>query len=556
MERHLAEFVLDKTNATSSVVQAVMDIQDGDTLYLGGGELYFYPDGCCQKEYWISNNDAGIKTIAFPSIGKKNITIDGQGTRLIFHGKILPFVIDQCENITIQNLTIDYAEPMYFAAKITHSGEDFVEIEYDPAIYCCDVLKDKLRFWGSNWENVTDAVLVNEFDLDYKGPVPMTPTYFACFSKRQSGDFQQDIYRYITPFKIGENRLRLEGNVGYRHQVGKYWLCTYGGRECPGFFCNDSKNIQISNVNLTHTQAMGVICQLCENVTLDGVTAQAGEGRMLSTNADATHFVNCSGLISVKDCVFENMMDDAGNFHGMYLPIVQKKSQNQLLLCFGHYQQRGINIFKEGDGIRIVNHQTLETVQNLTVKNSTLLSPENILLETAEILPEYIPAGFVVENYSRMPQVHVDGCSTGYNRPRGFLFSTNKDVLVENCTFYNLNWAVSLTGDALDWFESGAGGNVVLRNNRFDNASYAGDPVIRTQSRIQEEVGQIFHKSLIVENNYFRTNGKRFMDVAHIGTVIFKGNTFCQDVSLYGGTDLGDSGFNIQSCNLVEIEKL
>ena len=109
------------------------------------------------------------------------------------------------------------------------------------------------------------------------------------------------------------------------------------------------------------------------------------------------------------------------------------------------------------------------------------------LLETEETLPEYIPTGIVVENHSRMPRVHIENCSTGYNRPRGFLLSTNKDALVENCTFYNLNWGISLTGDALDWFESGSGGNVVLRNNRFDNASYAADPVIRTQSRIQKE---------------------------------------------------------------------
>lgn len=71
MERSLAEYLSDKTNATDSVMQAVMDTQAGDTLYLGGGELHFYPDGCSQKEYWISNNDAGIKTIAFLSLGKR-----------------------------------------------------------------------------------------------------------------------------------------------------------------------------------------------------------------------------------------------------------------------------------------------------------------------------------------------------------------------------------------------------------------------------------------------------------------------------------------------------
>ena len=146
MERHFAEYLSDLNNATGIAVQTVLDMQDGDVLYLGGRELHFYPKGGYQKEYWISNNDAGVKTIAFPIIGKKNITIDGQGAKLVFHGKILPFVMDDCENITIKNLSIDYAEPMCFAAKIIDSGKDFVEMEYDESIFRCDIQDHKLRF--------------------------------------------------------------------------------------------------------------------------------------------------------------------------------------------------------------------------------------------------------------------------------------------------------------------------------------------------------------------------------------------------------------------------
>lgn len=556
LEKQIKLTLSDMADITDQLVSAVQRLHDGETLFLDGGELHFYPENGYQKEYWISNNGGGMKSIAFPLIGKKNITIDGQGAKLIFHGKILPFVIDGCENITIKNLSIDYAEPAYFAAKITDSGEDFVEMEYDPEIYHCDVQDKALRFYGENWEDITDTVLVNEFDGAYKGPVPQTPTYFACFSGRESGDFHQEIYRYVRPVKIGENRLRLDGKIGYRHQVGKYWLCTHSNREYPGIFCNDSKNVQVFQVDLAHTLSMGVICQLCENVTLDGVIAVPVEGRMLSTNADTTHFVNCSGLVHLKNCRFESMMDDAGNFHGMYMPVAEKNSDHSLLLRFGHSQQRGVNIFKTGDKIRLVNHETLEAVCNFTVKKSTLVSTENVLLETEEILPVQIPEGYVVENHSRMPKIHIENCHTGYNRPRGFLLSTNRDALVENCTFYNLNWAIALPGDALDWFESGAGGKAVLRNNRFDNASYAGDPVIRTQNRISKAVGQIYHESLIVENNYFRTNGRRFLDASYVGNVVFRGNTFCQDNSLYGGVTLGEDGFILCHCGNVEIEKI
>lgn len=543
-------------DATDEIVKTVQDLQEGDTLLLGGNELHFYPEKGLQKEYWISNNAGGMKSIVFPLLGKKNITIDGQGAKLIFHGEVLPFVVDQCENITIKNLSIDYAEPMCFAARITDSGEDFVEMEYDPAMYHCDVQDQALRFYGENWENINNTVLVNEFDGETKGPVPQTPTYVACFSGRETGGPNQDLYRYVTPTKTGENRLRLVGKLGYRHQVGKYWVCTHRRREHPGVFCNDSRNIQITDVKLVHTRAMGVICQLCENVTLNGVVAVPGEGRILSTNADATHFVNCTGLIHLKNCRLESMMDDAVNVHGIYMPIAEKLSDCSLRLRFGHSEQRGVNIFKIGDKIRLVNHETFESVCNLTVKNSRMLSSESILLETEEVLPTYIPDGYVVENHSRMPEVHIENCRTGYNRPRGFLLATNRDALVENCTFYNLSCAIVLTGDARSWFESGAGGKVILRNNCFDNAAYAGGTVIRTKNGIQRAVGQTYYDSLIVENNHFRTNGKRFLALSYVGNVVFRGNTFCQDDSLRGGRTLGEDGFDLRECGIVEIEKI
>ena len=150
MESHFVEYLSDLKDATGAAVQIVQRLQDGDILYLDGRELHFYPKDGYQKEYWISNNDAGVKTIAFPVIERKNITIDGQGARLIFHGKVLPFVIDGCENITIKNLSIDYADPMYFAAKVINSGKDFVEMEYDESIFHCDVQDHKLRFWGAH----------------------------------------------------------------------------------------------------------------------------------------------------------------------------------------------------------------------------------------------------------------------------------------------------------------------------------------------------------------------------------------------------------------------
>lgn len=558
MIRHLSEYVkkTSEKDVTLATVLAVNDCQDGDTLCLGGGELHFYPRYAMEKEYYISNNDFGVKAIAFLLQNRKNFTIDGEGATLLFHGKMLPFVIDGCEDITIRNVTIDYAEPMYFEGVITDSGEDFVEMVYDESRFHVDIQEGAFRFFGEGWENVREYVLVNEFDPIYKGPVPKSPTYFAHLGRKiSSEDMHSSMYRYLSASKPAANCLRLEGDIGYRHTVGKKWLCTHCRREYPGIFAGESGGLLLEHVCFTHTLAMGLICQLCEDITLDHVAAVAGKESSLSVNADVTHFVNCTGRIHMKDCSFESMMDDACNIHGIYMPVDRKLDDRKVLLSFGHPQQRGVNIFKPGDKIHLIDNRTLQPCSGYTVKAADLLSKEYLLLETEEDLPVEIPQGFVFENPDRMPEVHIENCNSGYNRPRGFLLTTGKDVLVEGCSFHNISHAIAITGDANSWYESGGCGQIILRNNRFDNAAYSGGVVILADPQIQEAGEKAYHRSLVIENNYFRTNGERFLYAKSLDRVVFRGNVFEQDDTLAYNDPVGTDGFQLTDCRQVIIEE-
>ena len=93
MKIHIKDFINDEANCSAAFVKAISMAADGDTLLLDGKEYHFYPEGAYQKEYYISNNDGGIKPIALPMIGKKNFTVDGCGADLIFHGNMMPMVV-------------------------------------------------------------------------------------------------------------------------------------------------------------------------------------------------------------------------------------------------------------------------------------------------------------------------------------------------------------------------------------------------------------------------------------------------------------------------------
>ena len=470
----------DGRDVVPAVQAALRDCHPGDTLYLGGGLLHLYPEHTVCRPYYVSNNDYSEKHIAFDLQNCRDLTIDGEGTELLFHGHITPFVLDGAENITIRNLHVDYRNPFYTQARITAAGEDFTELTFDGDTFACRLKDGKLCFYSpeDGWESMENRVLVTEFD-DTGRPSPYLGPYFTVLGTIEQ-DFLAGMYRYFTAEQCAEHTIRLNGRIGYTHTVGNWWVCTFGGRHNPGIFITDSRNITLQDLELYHTAAMGVIGQCSENITLERVSCRVrpGSGRVLSVSADATHFVNCSGRITFRDCIFTSMLDDAGNFHGIYTIVKEKTDSHTLRLGYGHFQQRGINLYRPGDRIRLVNNLTMQPYGELTVRESVLLSGECLQLTVEEVLPDTLETGHVIENHTRMPEVYLDHCECGNNRPRGFLLTTCKKVLVENCVFYNMNSAIECAGDANSWYESGPVTDVTIRHNHFENSAYAGGTVI------------------------------------------------------------------------------
>ena len=81
------------------------------------GKYDFRPNRANEKYMFVSNNDEGLKRIAFPLIEMKDLEIDGQGSEFIFHGFICPFVLDHAKNITLKNFSIDFVRTFHSEAR-------------------------------------------------------------------------------------------------------------------------------------------------------------------------------------------------------------------------------------------------------------------------------------------------------------------------------------------------------------------------------------------------------------------------------------------------------
>ena len=106
-------------------------MQSGDTLLIGDGKYDMRVEGAYVRHYYISNNDHGIKPIALPIINKENISIIGEGAELVFHGEILPVVVDGSKNIKLSGFSIDYEVPMYAQCDVIETSEDRTVIKFD-----------------------------------------------------------------------------------------------------------------------------------------------------------------------------------------------------------------------------------------------------------------------------------------------------------------------------------------------------------------------------------------------------------------------------------------
>jgi hypothetical protein len=114
-------------------------------LVLPGGTLRITPKFVYEQYGWISNNDEGLKRIAFNLTGMHDLEIDGQGTTLLFTGYVSPFLIQDASNITVRNLSVDYTRTFHSEGIITGSGENWLDIRFEPE-FPCYVADGRLQF--------------------------------------------------------------------------------------------------------------------------------------------------------------------------------------------------------------------------------------------------------------------------------------------------------------------------------------------------------------------------------------------------------------------------
>lgn len=506
------------------------EYQTGDTiiLKLSKGKYNFHEKESTIREYYISNHDqVNPKKVGIAIENLDNFMLDGQGAELIFHGRMLPIALIESKNCILKNFSIDFENPHIAQIKIISNDKDKgITFEVAPWVNY-RISKDTIfETMGEGWtaqqntgiafEEKTKRIVYNTSDLFY--------------STKGAKEISS---RVVNAPQWKDSRL-IPGTV----VAMRTWY-----RPAPGIFLHQNTDTTLKNIKVHYAEGMGLLAQLCENITLDEFsTCLKGENdpRYFTTQADATHFSGCKGKIISQNGIYEGMMDDAINVHGTYLKVIKRIDDYTLIGKYMHPQAWGFTWGNPKDEVQFVKSSTMDLIGNKNTISSirpydkeTIEGAKEFIIKFDDILDPAISENenFGIENLTWTPEVIFSNNIIRNNRARGALFSTPKAVLVENNIFdHTSGTAILLCGDCNGWFETGACTNVIIRKNKFVNALtnmfQFTNAIISIYPEIPNLEGQqkYFHGGILIEDNEFDTFDAPVLYAKSVNGLIYRNN--------------------------------
>lgn len=510
-------------------IKSKMTDQEAVVVQFQKGKYDFHPEGALTRKYYISNHDQNNpKAVGMESEKFKNITLEGDGSDLMFHGRMLPLALVESTNVKIKNLSIDFEKPQITQVKIVENDTLAGSIIFETAPWVNYKIKDSTFYnLGEGWEmqptsgiafeNTTKHILFNSGDISVgtKGVTELSPGRIKA-------------HRW-------KNMKLIPGTV----IAMRSWY-----RPAPGIFLHKGKNIHFENVKVHYAEGMGLVAQLTENIYMDGFNVclrGKNDPRYFTTQADATHFSGCKGTIISKNGLYEGMMDDAINVHGTYLKVIKKLDDRTVIARYMHEQSYGFDWGNLKDTVQFIRSKTMDlsdtknTIASITPLRSSADEPLRAFrIEFAKVLDAEIDplkADFGIENLSWSPSVVFTGNIIRNNRARGALFSTPKPTLVADNLFdHTSGSAIVLCGDSNGWYETGSCTDITIRNNTFVNALTSmyqfTNAIISIYPEIPDLKGQkkYFHSGIKIESNKFDTFDQPILYAKSVNGIIFRNN--------------------------------
>lgn len=517
-------------------IKTYTDAGDEVTLKFGRGTYRFHSEAAHPREMYVSNHDQDQpKRVVFDLEEIDNLTIDGGGALFLFHGRMVPFALNDCEDVTLKCFDVDFADPQIAQVEIVRSDDQGIVFRPEPWVNYRIAANGRFETYGEGWSLQQTAGIAFERD-----------TRHIVYNTGDLGINTQGVK------DLGDGTLLAPNWKDQRVKPGMKVAMRAWYRPSPGIFVNESENVTLDRIRVHYAEGMGLLAQRTEDITLRrfGVCLKGEDDpRYFTTQADATHFSQCRGKITSVDGLYEGMMDDAINIHGVYLKVSERIDDYTLRCRFDHGQAWGFAWGDKGDSVSVIRSRTMETVGETNyiasirpADKSTTLGVREFVITFTRPLPamDLKAESFGIEDLAWTPEVLFSGNTVRNNRARGALFSSPRRTVCEDNLFdHTSGTAILLCGDCNGWYESGAVRDLVIRRNTFINALTSQYQFTNAVISIYPEIPQLkeqkqyFHGgkfgSILIENNTFDTFDAPLLYAKSVDGLIFRNNTVKQN---------------------------
>lgn len=559
-----ADSLASKFHSALNTISRTYGEGDQLVLHFESGKYVFHANDAVSRNIYISNHDqVGERRIAMDIQGFRHLTIDGGGSQFWFEGRLIPIALTHSKGCTLRNFSIDFIHPQVMQVTVVRNNGKG-GIYFLPSAEAQWRINDSgtIEGYGEGW---TQSFLTgNAFDPETHHILYRTADLAPNLGDISVLDYDQRIRLIDTLPTLSSHPTPISPDTRVLHAplwkderlpVGTQVALRGYERPCPGIFLANNVDTHIHNIRVSSCEGMGLIAHLCEDIDLQGFRVVPSPSdkyqRRFSSQADATHFSQCKGHISSVGGVYEGMLDDAINIHGIYLKVTERIDDCTLRVAYQHHQAWGFDWGFVGDTIQILRSKTMETVSMPTNVIAAIRPdgdptspPKAFIITMRDPLPAEISAdsntafdqSYGIENLTWTPTVRFAHNTVRNNRARGALFSSPRQTICEDNFFdHTSGCAILLCGDCNGWYESGAVRDLVIRRNVFLNALTSmyqfTEGVIAIYPEIPDLEGstQYFHgtpdaQRIIIEDNIFDTFGTPLLFAKSVEGLIFRNN--------------------------------
>lgn len=509
-------------NCTETVRSILQSAENGTVIRFEKGIYRFYEQGTHTGIFHPSNNASGEKKVVFYLSGKKDLTILGNGAEFRFCQRVFPFLAENCENITLEDFGIDFDFPTYCETAVERVTENGVVLR---------CLQNDLTP-GSDPDG---ALLIQSGNRQYSNAVKRfflsnrtnnAVHYLEAPTNCQSRD---DLPAPVLVAKAAADGSRVTltfcGTSAPAYRAGDQVIIGFDeNRENDVIFADRVKGLRLDRVHIFRGAGMGLLAQMCENVTVRNCCFAAGRhpNETFALTADELMFVQCCGKVVIRNNILCDSLDDAINIHGTYTRIRAVVSETEIEAEFCQHEQ-GCTGFCEADDTLIVSDGRTGTEKAaLHVASAAMISDRIAVIRLAQPLPPSVAAGDLLENRQRSPEVEITD-NFIKNCPN-LRVSSAKPIRIVHNTIATV-WCGLVIADLMQhWYESGKVYQATVEGNTFCDTTPAGKLNGISISHSKEDACKGYHENISILNNKFILKNGVAVKADHVRNLEIRGN--------------------------------